>query len=110
MFPTQLTGHPDARVLDPARATISDLMGRHHVPGPSVAVTNADRLLFAEGFGHADLAAERTCTADTRYLWFSMSKIATATATLRLPGQTRSGSAGPIGFTVTSIGTRMAQK
>lgn len=84
MSPTRLTRHPDAAMLDAARTTITDLMRHHHVPGLSVAVTDANRLLFAEGFGHADLAARRPATTDTRYLWFSMSKIATATAALRL--------------------------
>jgi len=110
MFPTQLTGHPDAGVLDAARATISDLMGRHHVPGLSVAVTNADRLLFAEGFGHADLAAERPATADTRYLWFSMSKIATATATLRLADQGRLHLDSPVSSILPAYVTRSGEQ
>ena len=71
-------------VLDTARAAVTAVMARHRVPGLSIAVTDADRLLFAEGFGLADLAAKRPATRDTRYLWFSMSKIATATAAMRL--------------------------
>jgi len=89
MSPPRPTRHPDADVLDAARATITALMNRHHVPGLSVAVTDADRLLFADGFGHADLADQRPATPDTRYLWFSMSKIATATAALQLADQGR---------------------
>ena len=46
-------------------------MARHHVPGRTVAVTDAHRLLFGKGFGHADLAASHPATADTAYLWFS---------------------------------------
>ncbi len=76
------TAGPDG--LGPARAVIQDLMTRHHVPGLSVAVTGPDRLLHAEGFGFADLAARRPATADTGYPWFSMSKIATATVALHL--------------------------
>jgi CubicO group peptidase (beta-lactamase class C family) len=72
-----------------ARATVAGLMGHHQVPGLSVAVTDAERLLFAEGFGAADLADGRSATADTRYLWFSMSKIATATAAMQLSDQGR---------------------
>jgi CubicO group peptidase (beta-lactamase class C family) len=59
-------------------------MALHRVPGLSLAVTDAERLLFAEGFGHADLAARRPVTPATRFLWFSMSKIATATAAMVL--------------------------
>ena len=76
-------------MLDAVRATLADLMARHHVPGLSIAVTDAERLLFAEGFGHADLVVRRPATRDTRYLWFSMSKIATATAAMRLADEGR---------------------
>src|SRR3954469_1556021 len=86
---THPTGHADSDMLDAARATIAALMDRHHVPGLSIAVTDTDRLLFADGFGHADLATRRPATPDTRYLWFSMSKIATATAALQLADQGR---------------------
>jgi CubicO group peptidase (beta-lactamase class C family) len=76
-------------MLDAARTTITGLMARHHVPGLSVAVTDAHRLLLADGFGSADLAAGRPATPGTGYLWFSMSKIATATAALRLADEGR---------------------
>jgi CubicO group peptidase (beta-lactamase class C family) len=79
----------DLALLDTARTTITELMARYRVPGLTVAVTDADRLLLAEGFGYADLAARRPATADTGYLWFSMSKIATATAAMRLADQGR---------------------
>ena len=84
MSPTPATRPADTAGLAAARAAITDLMARHRVPGLTVAVTDADRLLYAEGFGHADLATGRPATADTGYLWFSMSKIATATAAMRL--------------------------
>ena len=74
----------DTRLLHLARAAAVAHMGRYHVPGLSVAVTDRERLLYAEGFGHADLAARRRASANTRYLWFSMSKIATATVAMRL--------------------------
>jgi CubicO group peptidase (beta-lactamase class C family) len=80
---------PERDGLAAARATVTRLMDDHQVPGLSVAVTDARRLLFAEGFGHADLASRRPATADTRYLWFSLSKIATATAAMRLSDQGR---------------------
>jgi CubicO group peptidase (beta-lactamase class C family) len=66
------------------RAVIADRMTRHHVPGLTIAVADSQRLLYAEGFGSSDLAAGRSADADTRYPWFSMSKIATATAVMRL--------------------------
>ena len=71
-------------MIGAARDVVHRLMADHSVPGLSVAVTDAERLLFAEGFGQADLAVRRPVTPETRFLWFSMSKIATATAAMTL--------------------------
>jgi CubicO group peptidase (beta-lactamase class C family) len=84
MSPTPATRPADTAGLAAARAAITDLMARHRVPGLTVAVTDADRLLYAEGFGSADLSTGRPAATDTGYLWFSMSKIATATVAMRL--------------------------
>ena len=54
------------------------------VPGFSVAVVKGDRLVWAKGFGVADLATGSPATPRTSYLWFSMTKIVTATAVVRL--------------------------
>ena len=113
MSPTQPTPparRGDAGVLDTARATITALIGRHHVPGLSVAVTDADRLLFAEGFGHADLAARQPATPDTRYLWFSMSKIATATVAMRLADSGRLDLDAPISSIVPAYVARSGEQ
>ncbi len=66
------------------------------VPGLSVAVTRHDRPLYSAGFGAADLGTGRAATDRTDYLWFSMSKIATATAALRLADEGRLDLAAPI--------------
>ncbi|MGY1770989.1 serine hydrolase domain-containing protein [Blastococcus sp. SYSU D00813] len=95
-----------AATLDDARATIAALMARHHVPGLSVAVTDADRLLLAEGLGHADLATRRPSTADTGHPWFSMSKIATATAAMRLADEGRLDLDAPVGELVPGFAAR----
>ena len=68
------------------RDTVTGLMERHHVPGLALAVTGAQRLLFVETFGHRDLENPRPVTPETRFPWFSMSKIVTATAAMRLTG------------------------
>jgi CubicO group peptidase (beta-lactamase class C family) len=63
------------------------LLGRTEtdaVPGLSVSVVKADRLVWTKGFGLADLATASPATPQTSYLWFSMTKIVTATAVLRL--------------------------
>jgi CubicO group peptidase (beta-lactamase class C family) len=54
------------------------------VPGLSVSVVRGDRLVWAKGFGLADLATTSPATPQTSYLWFSMTKIVTATAVVRL--------------------------
>jgi CubicO group peptidase (beta-lactamase class C family) len=75
--------------LDRARATVTEMMARYRVPGLSVAVTSSDGLVHAEGFGLRDLARREPAAPDTAYPWFSMSKIATATAALRLADEGR---------------------
>ncbi len=54
------------------------------LPALSVSVVKGDRLVWAKGFGFADLAAASPATPRTSYLWFSMTKIVTATAVVRL--------------------------
>ena len=70
-------------------AAVTSMMTRGRVPGLSVAVVDSDRVVFAAGYGLADRAANTPATASTSYLWFSMSKIATATSALRLVDQGR---------------------
>ncbi len=89
MSPSADPLHSDPVGLSTVRSAIRELMRRHHVPGLSIAVTDSERLLHAEGFGRADLATGRSATADTRYPWFSMSKIATATVAMRLADEGR---------------------
>ena len=53
-------------------------------PGLSLIVVQGDRVLTEDAVGRADIAAGRPTTLDTVYLWFSMTKIVTATAALQL--------------------------
>src|SRR6478752_4519777 len=69
--------------------TARRLMAEHEVPGLSIAVTSSSGLVYAGAFGHADLADDRATTPATRFLWFSMSKIVTATTALRLADEGR---------------------
>ena len=71
-------------------------MREAHVPGLSLAVVRHDRLLHAAGFGFADLAEGRPTTASTQHLWFSMSKIATATTAMHLAERGRLDLGAPI--------------
>ncbi|MBI4662718.1 MAG: beta-lactamase family protein [Verrucomicrobia bacterium] len=53
-------------------------------PSIAVAVVKNDRLVWAEGFGYADLEARRPATADSIYLLASVSKPITATGLMVL--------------------------
>ena len=77
------TAGPD-QDAHPLASTVERVMAEGHVPGLTLAVVRHDRLLHAAGFGFADLAERRPSTATTQHLWFSMSKIATATAAVRM--------------------------
>ena len=76
-------------------AAVGAMMQAGRIPGLSVAVVNRDRVLFAGGFGLADRERNTPATASTAYLWFSMTKIVTATAALTLADEGRLDLAAP---------------
>lgn len=63
---------------------LRELTEKGVVPGLSVAVVKGERIPWSRGFGFANLTTSTLATAQTDYLWFSMTKIATATAVLQL--------------------------
>jgi CubicO group peptidase (beta-lactamase class C family) len=63
---------------------IQEKLETYNVPGLSVAVVKGDRVVWERGFGFADLATSSPATPRTSYLWFSMTKIVTATAVMHL--------------------------
>jgi CubicO group peptidase (beta-lactamase class C family) len=63
-------------------AFIQEKTETNNIPGLSVAEVKGDRIVWEQGFGFADLVTSATPT--TSYLWFSMTKIVTATAVLKL--------------------------
>ena len=65
-------------------AVIQERTVADDVPGLSIAVVKGDRVVWERGFGFADLATSTPATPATSYLWFSMTKIVTATAVMRL--------------------------
>lgn len=67
------------------------------VPGMSVAVVRHDRVLFTAALGWADLTGPVPVTTRTSFLWFSMSKIVTATAAARLSDEGRLDLDAPVG-------------
>lgn len=69
---------------DRVQAIAQDIASASHIPGLSIAVATPDRVAYAGAIGHADLAEHRGARPEDQYLWFSMTKIATATAAVRL--------------------------
>ena len=63
---------------------VADVAATSGMPGLSVAVAGPDGVVSSAAAGYADLATRRPVTPDDQYLWFSMTKIATATAAMRL--------------------------
>ncbi len=58
----------------PMREFIQQGIRAGRAPSVAVAVLQEDRVIWAEGFGYADLAAKRPATADSVYLIASVSK------------------------------------
>jgi CubicO group peptidase (beta-lactamase class C family) len=76
------TGNPMS--IEALEAFLRKKTETNSVPGLSVSVVKGDRAVWARGFGFADLPTSTPATPQTVYLWFSMTKIATATAVVKL--------------------------
>jgi CubicO group peptidase (beta-lactamase class C family) len=59
-------------------------MRKHDIVGLSIALVDDQRVVWAQGFGHADKEANVPATADTLYRVASISKLFTATAAMQL--------------------------
>ena len=66
------------------RAMAEELRETAHLPGLSVAVARGNRIIFAQGFGYADIEAKRPVTPSTQFRTASVGKVITATAIGRL--------------------------
>lgn len=90
-------------IFAPPAGVDADLAGRveqfrlrHRIPGLSVAVVRPGGTATVAG-GFADLTARAPVTPDTRFPWFSMTKVATATAAMTLVDQGRLDPDAPVG-------------
>ncbi|NLG63830.1 MAG: beta-lactamase family protein [Candidatus Cloacimonetes bacterium] len=72
-----------------ARALIERAMREDSLPSITVAVAKDGRVLWAQGFGYADLERRIPATPETMYSLASISKPITATALMRLVEQGR---------------------
>jgi CubicO group peptidase (beta-lactamase class C family) len=59
-------------------------LSERRVPGLSAVVVKRDGVVEQHAVGRADIASGRAVTPDTAFLWFSMTKIVTATAAMQL--------------------------
>lgn len=76
-----------ARTVEESRVLIKALMKEHDVPGLSLALVDDQTIIWAEGFGHADVKAEVAAGADTRYRFGTASALLTVTAAMQLHGR-----------------------
>ena len=65
-------------------AFVQQIMEREHIPGVSVGVSKSGRVLYAKGFGAADLAAGTPADENTVYGIASVSKSFAALAVMQL--------------------------
>ena len=70
--------------LAPVDKGLARFVRRHDIPGAAVAIARDGRLLYARGFGYADLSAEQPVRPDSLFRIASVSKPITAAAVMRL--------------------------
>jgi len=63
---------------------IQAFIKEHHVPGISLAVTDKSKVVFARGYGYADIAAKQQVNPDSLFRIASISKPITAVAIMQL--------------------------
>jgi N-acyl-D-amino-acid deacylase len=85
-YPVTGKAGPGLEALD---AAVLALMKRHGIPGASLAIAKAGKLVYAKGFGWADLAAGTPADPRTVFSLASLSKPITALAILLLVDQGR---------------------
>jgi N-acyl-D-amino-acid deacylase len=87
-FPATGEQHAELAPLD---AVMRELVEEHEVPGAALAVTYQGRLVYARGFGYADVDQKLPVQPSSRFRIASVSKPITAVAILRLVEQQKLG-------------------
>lgn len=85
-----------ATTTDAIDSAARSAQSRFGMPGMSVAVMIGGKLVYARGFGLADVASRAPATAQTVYPLGSISKQFTAAAVLKLAGEGRLALADPV--------------
>jgi CubicO group peptidase (beta-lactamase class C family) len=65
-------------------SAVFEMMRKARAPGVSLVVVSGESVVHSASYGLADIETSTPVSASTSYLWFSMSKVVTATAALRL--------------------------
>lgn len=76
-----------ARGMEPLDSAVATMMSRHGIPGAALAIAKDGKLVFARGYGWANLATDERVQPDTRFGLASLSKTITALAVLKLVEQ-----------------------
>ena len=82
--PSALAAGDDAAVVRHMEAWLAHRMRSEGITGLSIAVVDGPRVVWAHGAGWADANARQPATPDTVYRMGSITKLFTATATMRL--------------------------
>jgi CubicO group peptidase (beta-lactamase class C family) len=60
--------------LDEVDSLVKGIMMRHQVPGAALAITHNGHLIFARGYGYADIESRQVVEPETRFVLASVSK------------------------------------
>jgi CubicO group peptidase (beta-lactamase class C family) len=82
---------PRVESVSPAemRAHLRGAVARREAPAVAAAAVRGERIAFLGAEGEADLSTRAPATPDTAWLWFSVTKLVTATAVMQLAEQGR---------------------
>jgi len=81
-----VSGQPQAR-LGAIDAVMQNFIRAHGIPGVSIAITDQGRLVYARGFGYADVGQRERVQPESLFRIASISKPITAVAILQLVDQ-----------------------
>ena len=82
--------NPDGELddkLEQFEGYLADMQRELSIPGMSVAIVKDQELLWAQGFGYADVGAKRPATPDTPYEIASLTKTLSSTILMQLVEQ-----------------------
>lgn len=90
-------------------AIVNEELKTTNTPGAAVAVVVGDRVMFAKGFGVAEVETKQPVTPDTLFRIASTTKMLTATALVALAGQGKIKLDQPIGKYVKGLRPKFSQ-